>query len=481
MLNSSRRYDAIVIGAGLEGLLCAALLSKRGKGVVVLEESATAGGVPHRVVRNGYTFLRGPDLFLGFERDGLYDRIFSELGLSLAILKREALLFHKTHPPLQIILPDHRLDYFTDTSELLNELKREFPDQIQELRSFWMEMESLEAVIRPRMHQAQRARPATVRDWMTEIRGRFRYWSTVRTQQGSLAKEFLSRHRIDPKIQRGLELLLLIFIGKNMDEATALDLVHLLGLVQREMIAISGGIPTLAGMLEKVILDNQGEVIYGRPAAELLLRKRRLDGVRLEDGEAIHASSILLNLPWHPDEERNSERREFSLYYGIAENMLPTPMKNHVLFMPSYIEPSLNDNFLYLRLNSPGDAWAAPQGRRSLQVTGFLPESDRPRREATQALIKSVTEHLLWLIPFADGALTYLGDDLGETETAARIPLKLAEQVQITRRVDRDGARYYRSSLKNLYLMPDLGRRPVASQESPRTALELADLLSGNA
>jgi hypothetical protein len=83
-------------------------------------------------------------------------------------------------------------------------------------------------------------------------------------------------------------------------------------------------------------------------------------------------------------------------------------------------------------------------------------------------------------MPFSDGLLTFLGNDLGETEAATRIPIKLAEQIRTTRRVSRDGGDYDMTSLKNLYLIPDLGRRPVAALESARSAVELANRVAKN-
>ncbi|AWF83144.1 FAD-dependent oxidoreductase [Microbulbifer sp. A4B17] len=47
-------YDAIIIGSGIGGLTCAAMLSAMGKKVLVLEQHYTAGGYTHAYDRNGY-------------------------------------------------------------------------------------------------------------------------------------------------------------------------------------------------------------------------------------------------------------------------------------------------------------------------------------------------------------------------------------------------------------------------------------------
>ncbi|HXG27955.1 MAG TPA: FAD-dependent oxidoreductase, partial [Nevskiales bacterium] len=47
-------YDVIVIGSGIGGLTSAALLSKLGRKVGVLEQHYTAGGFTHSYERNGY-------------------------------------------------------------------------------------------------------------------------------------------------------------------------------------------------------------------------------------------------------------------------------------------------------------------------------------------------------------------------------------------------------------------------------------------
>lgn len=51
---AAQPFDAVVIGSGLGGLTCAALLAKTGKRVLVLERHYTAGGFTHSFKRRGY-------------------------------------------------------------------------------------------------------------------------------------------------------------------------------------------------------------------------------------------------------------------------------------------------------------------------------------------------------------------------------------------------------------------------------------------
>jgi all-trans-retinol 13,14-reductase len=51
---AAARYDAIFIGSGIGALTCAALLSKLGQRVCVLEQHYTAGGYTHSYERGGY-------------------------------------------------------------------------------------------------------------------------------------------------------------------------------------------------------------------------------------------------------------------------------------------------------------------------------------------------------------------------------------------------------------------------------------------
>lgn len=61
--------DVVVVGSGLAGLSCAALLSECGKSVVVLESHDAPGGAAHTWERAGFHFESGPSLYSGFSME----------------------------------------------------------------------------------------------------------------------------------------------------------------------------------------------------------------------------------------------------------------------------------------------------------------------------------------------------------------------------------------------------------------------------
>ena len=61
--------DVVVIGSGLAGLSCSALLSFCGKSSVVLESHDALGGALHTWHRRGFSFEGGASLYSGFSAD----------------------------------------------------------------------------------------------------------------------------------------------------------------------------------------------------------------------------------------------------------------------------------------------------------------------------------------------------------------------------------------------------------------------------
>jgi all-trans-retinol 13,14-reductase len=73
-------YDAIVIGSGIGGLCNAALLSKLGKKVCVLEQHYTAGGFTHSYEREGFEWDVGVHYIGEMQKPTMLKRLFDVIS-----------------------------------------------------------------------------------------------------------------------------------------------------------------------------------------------------------------------------------------------------------------------------------------------------------------------------------------------------------------------------------------------------------------
>lgn len=111
------KNDIVIIGGGLSGLYCAALLSKRGKKVTIIEQHSTVGGLAAGFTRKGYYFDSSMERFMADNNAGYFDRlgIYEKLDFKphTAALNIEGKIFR----------PKNASEYFDICYELFPENK----------------------------------------------------------------------------------------------------------------------------------------------------------------------------------------------------------------------------------------------------------------------------------------------------------------------------------------------------------------------
>ena len=58
-MSKSEKYDVVIIGSGLGGLVCGAILTKEGQRVCIIEKNEQIGGNLQTFRRDGVTFDTG--------------------------------------------------------------------------------------------------------------------------------------------------------------------------------------------------------------------------------------------------------------------------------------------------------------------------------------------------------------------------------------------------------------------------------------
>jgi len=126
------KSDVIVIGAGISGLTCAALLAKRGLKVQLLEQHFQPGGSCGAFRRDGITFDQGTAMLYGFGSNGFnaHRYIMSELEEPIEVIKHE-MLYCLKYDGIPIHFHSDMNSYFKELEQLFN------IEEIQQLKSFY--------------------------------------------------------------------------------------------------------------------------------------------------------------------------------------------------------------------------------------------------------------------------------------------------------------------------------------------------------
>lgn len=130
-----RRYDAVVVGAGVGGLVCANLLAREGLSVLLVEQHYMVGGYCSTFRRAGYTFDAATHFYplLG-NPETLTGRLLGELGVETGWVRMDPVdTFH---------FPDgSRFDVPADFDVYRERLDREFPAEAENLERYFAEVE----------------------------------------------------------------------------------------------------------------------------------------------------------------------------------------------------------------------------------------------------------------------------------------------------------------------------------------------------
>jgi all-trans-retinol 13,14-reductase len=78
---AGRKYDVVIIGSGLAGLVCGSILSKEGKKVCIIEKNEQLGGSLQTFRREGVTFDTGVHYIGGLDKGQNLYQFFNYLGI----------------------------------------------------------------------------------------------------------------------------------------------------------------------------------------------------------------------------------------------------------------------------------------------------------------------------------------------------------------------------------------------------------------
>ncbi len=130
-MNKVYDYDAIIIGAGISGLVCGCYLAKAGLKTLIVEKNANVGGYATSFKNKGFYFDTFAHSFGSCRPEGNLTKIFEELNL------KNNISINRADPSDIIITPDCKVSFYSDLNKTIREFQDNFPLEKESIRSFF--------------------------------------------------------------------------------------------------------------------------------------------------------------------------------------------------------------------------------------------------------------------------------------------------------------------------------------------------------
>jgi all-trans-retinol 13,14-reductase len=321
------KFDIAIIGSGLGGLLCGAILSKEGKRVCIVEKNEQLGGSLQTFKRDGVTFDTGVHYIGGLDPGQNLYSIFKYLGI---IDRLE--LSRMAEDGFDVVLFDddpQAYRYGMGYDNFIRIMSSYFPDEQATIRKYCFDMREICRSF-PLYHLQS---SATYTDLSIFEKGAKQYFDE------------LTSHR---KLQSVLAGTNLLYVG--IEDKTPLY-VHALivnSYIESSVKCARGG-DQIAKLLARVIKENHGEIIRKKKVMKIHTTGSKADYLELENQERIYADSFISNI--HPaqtlelidsDLIRPAYRKRiqslensigaFAVYMKIKPHSLPYPNRNYYWF-----------------------------------------------------------------------------------------------------------------------------------------------------
>lgn len=277
-------YDVIIVGSGMGGLSAAALLSKAGKIVLVIERHDRAGGYAHAFRRKKYIFDAAVHLIGGCEsaelkEGGLIDGLLRLLGV------RDQCFFLKVNPFYTTIFPGFKLHAPLDIEEYVQVHVRHFPREEKGFRKL--------ILLCAQVNQEMRGFPSELSFWDV-IRMPKRFPKLYRYHKASLG-DVIDEYLTDPRLKAVFGSLW-PYLGLPPSKLSFLYWSAMfMSFIDEGAFYCQGSFQNMVNAFVEALKMNGGEILFNSRVRRILVQNGRATGVILENGQRIQSSTVISN------------------------------------------------------------------------------------------------------------------------------------------------------------------------------------------
>jgi phytoene dehydrogenase-like protein len=246
----------IIIGSGIGGLVCGCYLAKAKRKVTLIEQHYQAGGCCTSFTRNGFRFDAGVH-YLGGIKKHFFGTILKELGIEIEL---------KQFDPTDKVIIGNKVTYFRKNAKLtIREIKNNFPDEAENIDRFFTFILSNN------------------------------FYRIYEKAKSSTFTEILNCYFKNKVLKHTLEILL-SNIGLPANKFSAISAIVL----YRDYLLEGGyypkgGMQEFADCLARKFVNLGGKLLLGTEVNEIVVKKKMVKGIRLENGTLVTADYVVSN------------------------------------------------------------------------------------------------------------------------------------------------------------------------------------------
>jgi phytoene dehydrogenase-like protein len=305
------KYDVVIIGAGIGGLVCGCYLVKAGLKVVIIEKHDKPGGYCSSFARKGYRFDVGVH-YLGGIKNGTLGKILEELEI------KNEIKFNQFDPTDKIIMPDNTTYIKADPNDTIEDFINSFPNEKVNIRNFF--------------------------DFIMQ-KNLFEVYKKIKKYN---FQQVLDCYFVNEKLKNTIGVLLLGNMGLPPKMIPAFTSIVFL----REFILDPGyypvgGIQRFADFLVYEFKRLSGEIILSQEVVEIFIKNNVVKGVTIFPNKKISASIVVSNID-------ATQTFENLLKIDTKESMIVKKLMPSISMFSIYIGMKIN---LRLALKEPCNVW----------------------------------------------------------------------------------------------------------------------------
>lgn len=397
-------HDLIVIGDDLSSHVAAAVAAGYGLDTALVAERGTGG----LCLFGDFAFNIDPTPLSGFGADQTCLSLLAELDIEP--IEREGTLLN---PAYQIILPEHRIDFFNEKEALINEMVREFPEHSREINDFYESAEKKCKIFNEWLRFHPFIQPLNIKDYFNYFK-MIPHFVTHQVEKVKF-KRLLAGNASLNKVFEAQEALLFSTTGnKNIFSSSFQYCAPLRGIYYfRE------GKQILFNSLIKKLESKNGLYLSGCEVSNI----KRGSSIQIEildkagNSSVMSGKNLIVSTKWESMHLLLAGKKKinfegwirpvtishlpFTIHLGCNRQCIPEKMGRHLAVISDVEKHIFDNNLIILESNIPGEEATPADNKVSLTATVFLP--DRPDAWSQENLAlqaTSIIDRLEFFLPF---------------------------------------------------------------------------------